>query len=647
MRREERVTVQGPVKKQQPDGMSHRGGGGASPTAARSARIPPKHRPRASSPSPKRVPLSLSRSLSLSLARSLALSLSLCHSLPLSLPLSLTLTLTLALALSLSLPLPLSPPLSLSLTLTLALALALSLSLPLPPPPPLSLPLSQDTKDDPLAQWKAAWDHLGGEKAVAAGLVGRYGAALECLERYLDEHPSDPVALWLESAVRCRWEEAEQAPALTGQCGRVPFLLQYSAPKAAPEDAAAAAYGTPRAEAGGPNASTASGGGAGYVPRSPAAGRTRVHGPQSRRSMASPGHAARCSSVVSLSSVGSVIHSDLRLFRVLSDNIQMLLASGSDPVVVLDHQETLHYWNARAEQMFGWTAAEAVGQKLDLILPPALRGGRHAAHVARYLAAGRPLDAARMTGVTGVHKSGAEVAVDVAVHVCTSGVAEKTLFVGFFRDRGAAGAPGGAFPAEVAAQLRADPRAVVAARYDCATALFADLAGFPRAAAALEAEAAVRARSLVIAAFDVLCQQHSVTKVKTLGDMYVAVCGAPAAVKGHAEKAVDCALDLIDKGDALGAGDRPLAVRVGVSTGAVVAGVVGGQRRSYDVWGAAVNVASRLMSHGQPRRLQISQSTHERLLNKANYALTPAEVAVEGAAPVRAYFVERKKWAMG
>ena len=86
---------------------------------------------------------------------------------------------------------------------------------------------------------------------------------------------------------------------------------------------------------------------------------------------------------------GAVVHQgDLKMFRVLSDNVRMLLASGSDAVVVIDVDEVIHYWNPQAEAIFGWTAEEAVGQNLSIILPEDLHGGKHSAYVRRVLETG-------------------------------------------------------------------------------------------------------------------------------------------------------------------------------------------------------------------------------------------------------------------
>ena len=76
------------------------------------------------------------------------------------------------------------------------------------------------------------------------------------------------------------------------------------------------------------------------------------------------------------------------MFRVLSDNIRMLLGSGSDAVVVMDVEEVIHYWNSQAEAIFGWPPEEAIGQHLSIILPEELHGGKHRMYVKRVLESG-------------------------------------------------------------------------------------------------------------------------------------------------------------------------------------------------------------------------------------------------------------------
>jgi adenylate cyclase len=113
-------------------------------------------------------------------------------------------------------------------------------------------------------------------------------------------------------------------------------------------------------------------------------------------------------------------------------------------------------------------------------------------------------------------------------------------------------------------------------------------------------------------AFDDICRRHGVEKIKTIGDAYMAVAGAPFACPDHAERMARVALEMqhiLTQRD----GSENLQMRIGIHSGAVAAGVLGKDRFVYDLWGDTVNVASRLESHGAAGRIQISQETRDLL----------------------------------
>jgi class 3 adenylate cyclase len=110
--------------------------------------------------------------------------------------------------------------------------------------------------------------------------------------------------------------------------------------------------------------------------------------------------------------------------------------------------------------------------------------------------------------------------------------------------------------------------------------------------------------------FDGIAVRHGVEKIKTMGDSYVAVAGAPLSRDDHAEAAVAMAIEMQRAVSRLGGlRRRGLQMRIGIASGPVTAGVIGRSKGAYDVWGDAVNVASRMESYGVPGMIQVAGST--------------------------------------
>jgi class 3 adenylate cyclase len=149
---------------------------------------------------------------------------------------------------------------------------------------------------------------------------------------------------------------------------------------------------------------------------------------------------------------------------------------------------------------------------------------------------------------------------------------------------------------------------VVADRFESVTVLFADVVGFTPFAAALPPTEVVRVLEKLFSGFDELARKHGVEKIKTIGDAYMAVAGVPTSCPDHAQRAARLACDMLAALEPLGFAGS-LRLRIGLHSGAAVAGVLGQDKFLYDLWGDTVNVASRLESHGQPGRIQVSEVT--------------------------------------
>ena len=163
-------------------------------------------------------------------------------------------------------------------------------------------------------------------------------------------------------------------------------------------------------------------------------------------------------------------------------------------------------------------------------------------------------------------------------------------------------------PAPVIRRLQ-EGETLIADRIDAATIIFADIVDFTPLVARTDPPLLLKQLAGIFSAFDDLAAKHGVEKIKTIGDAYMAVAGVPDASPDHPQRALSFARDLI--GTMQGEVGQGLAIRVGLHSGPVIAGLVGRLRFVYDVWGEAVNLASRLESACRPGQVLISESTHE------------------------------------
>lgn len=168
-------------------------------------------------------------------------------------------------------------------------------------------------------------------------------------------------------------------------------------------------------------------------------------------------------------------------------------------------------------------------------------------------------------------------------------------------------------PRAIAEQLRRRDGAI-ADRHAGVTVLFADLAGFTPWAAQRSPEEVIAVLEQVFARFDALVAAAGAEKIKTIGDAYMAMAGAPEPSADHAAVMARLARGFLDEVRQLRAETGiPLDLRIGLHTGPVIAGVIGSMRFSYDIWGDTVNTASRMESHGEPGRIQITGETRRAL----------------------------------
>jgi class 3 adenylate cyclase len=191
-------------------------------------------------------------------------------------------------------------------------------------------------------------------------------------------------------------------------------------------------------------------------------------------------------------------------------------------------------------------------------------------------------------------------------------------------------------PEEIATRLRTEPGAIAEAADDVSV-LFADIVGFTPFSEALPPNEVVKLLDGLFTVFDDLCGQHGVEKIKTIGDAYMAVAGVPRPDPDHAASVAELALEM-QTAAALFADQwpGPLELRIGISSGPVVAGVIGHRKFAYDLWGDTVNTASRMESHGVPGHIQVSAATHTLLRDRYIFGETRA-TEVKGKGRVETY----------
>ena len=193
-------------------------------------------------------------------------------------------------------------------------------------------------------------------------------------------------------------------------------------------------------------------------------------------------------------------------------------------------------------------------------------------------------------------------------------------------------------PRKVAAQLKHDPHAI-AELHGEVTIVFADIVDFTPLSLRLHPLELVRLLNDVFSAFDELAARYGVEKIKTIGDAYMAVCGLPEPRADHAQVIADLALDMLTVvqrfTDDTGA---PMTIRVGISSGTVVAGVIGKSKFVYDLWGDPVNTAGRMESYGLPGCVQVSEAT-QHLLEKSHRLDYRGEIDIKGKGKAHTWFL--------
>ncbi|MDZ8260039.1 adenylate/guanylate cyclase domain-containing protein [Nostoc sp. ChiQUE01b] len=171
-------------------------------------------------------------------------------------------------------------------------------------------------------------------------------------------------------------------------------------------------------------------------------------------------------------------------------------------------------------------------------------------------------------------------------------------------------------PEMIAEQLKQQPT-TIADNFLEVTVLFADIVGFTELSSHTSPAELVELLNTIFCLFDQLAERHGVEKIKTIGDAYMAVAGLPNQSNNHAPAIANMALDMQNAVATFNEeNNQSFSIRIGISTGPVVAGVIGLKKFAYDLWGDTVNIASRMESHGIAGSIQVCEASYQLLKDK-------------------------------
>jgi len=203
-------------------------------------------------------------------------------------------------------------------------------------------------------------------------------------------------------------------------------------------------------------------------------------------------------------------------------------------------------------------------------------------------------------------------------------------------------------PADIAAELKEKGKAE-ARDFDLVSILFTDFKGFTAASEKLSAQDLVSEINTCFEAFDGIMTKYGIEKIKTIGDAYMAAGGLPVPSDDSMKNTVLAALDMqafiTNRIAKMEAQNKPaFEMRVGIHTGPVVAGIVGVKKFQYDIWGDAVNTASRIESKGEVGKINISQATYNFLKDDPDFSFeSRGKIEAKGKGEIEMYFVSRNR----
>lgn len=361
--------------------------------------------------------------------------------------------------------------------------------------------------------------------------------------------------------------------------------------------------------------------------------------------------------------------SELQKQLLTATTLQRAILDGANySIISTDPEGVILSFNHAAERMLGYSAGELVGRLTPATFHDPDEVVHRAADLTREL--GRPITPGFEVFVakaragrpdenewTYIHKDGTRFPVSLSVTALFDPAGAVMGFLGIGYDiterRRAETALRASqiaqqelllniLPASVADRLK-DKEALVADCLPDATILFAELHDYSRLTQDLEAADAVKLLNEIVSVFDALVQEHGLEKIKTIASAYMVAGGVPVARSDHAEAVADLALAMQREVVKLMApGGESFRLRIGISTGPVVAGVIGRSKFSYDLWGDTVATAWEMATLGAPGNIQVNETTEARLRDR--YILEErGEFYIKGKGAVKFHFLKGKR----
>jgi adenylate cyclase len=199
-------------------------------------------------------------------------------------------------------------------------------------------------------------------------------------------------------------------------------------------------------------------------------------------------------------------------------------------------------------------------------------------------------------------------------------------------------------PGSIAERLKGHP-GTIADQFSAASVLFADVVDFTPRTRDMPAADVVGLLDRLFGHFDAIAERHGLEKIKTIGDAYMVASGVPDPRPDHAHALALLALEMVEAVQTGGAvGDLDLQLRIGINSGPVVAGVIGRKKFLYDLWGDAVNTASRMESQGSPNRIQVTDATRELLADEFEFE-SRGTVEIKGKGAMETWYLVRRRGA--
>jgi class 3 adenylate cyclase len=234
------------------------------------------------------------------------------------------------------------------------------------------------------------------------------------------------------------------------------------------------------------------------------------------------------------------------------------------------------------------------------------------------------------------------------IELANTALQEKTLMIEQEQERSAQLLLN-ILPQSIATRLMAGEK-LIADRFENVTVIFADIAGFTPLSGAIPPEELVGLLDTIFSEFDAISERFGLEKIKTIGDCYMAVAGLPLPLHDHVQRSTDAALAMMDAVESLRSMfEMSLEMRIGVHTGAVIAGVIGKKKFAYDLWGDTVNIASRMESQSMAGKIQITEAVFQALQQLPSTTRTAytfqqrGSLEIKGKGTMQTWFVQRSE----